>query len=91
MPTVKFTSHLQRFFPDLQQNVPIKGSTVAEVVAALDKKYPGLADYIVDERGALRKHVNIFINDELIHDRQQLSDGVNNEQQVFIFQALSGG
>ncbi len=91
MPAVKFTSHLQRFFPDLQQHVQINGATVAEIVAGLNQRYPGLADYIVDERGTLRKHVNIFINDELIHDRHHLSDSVQEGQHIFIFQALSGG
>lgn len=91
MPTLKFTSHLQRFFPDLQQNSPVEGATVAEVVANLEKRYPGLAAYIVDEHGRLRKHVNIFIENELITDRQHLSDAVNPNNRVFIFQALSGG
>jgi molybdopterin converting factor small subunit len=90
MPHVKFTNHLQRFFPDLTaQAVP--GQTVAEVVQALDQRYPGLAAYLVDEQGALRKHVNIFIGDELIQDRRHLQDAVSDHQQVFIFQALSGG
>jgi sulfur-carrier protein len=91
MPRVKFTSHLQRFFPDLHNGLRIDGQTVAEVVAALDSRYPGLGDYIVDERGALRKHVNIFIGEDLIYDREHLQDAVTDESQVFIFQALSGG
>jgi molybdopterin converting factor small subunit len=91
MPHVKFTSHLQRFFPDLDASAAIPGATVAEVVAALDRRYPGLAAYIVDERGALRKHVNIFVGQTLIHDRQTLQDAVADNDQVYIFQALSGG
>ena len=90
MPSVKFTNHLQRFFPTLKE-VTVEGRTVADVVAAVDKQYPGLADYIVDERGALRKHVNIFIGEDLIHDREKLSDAVENTSRVFVFQALSGG
>jgi len=90
MPLVKFTSHLQKFFPGLSSQ-EVEGATVAEIVCALDQRYPGLAAYIVDERGTLRKHVNIFINEDLIHDRATLSDPVQAEQRVFIFQALSGG
>ena len=90
MPAVKFTNHLQRFFPGLKE-VAVEGHTVAEVVIALDHLYPGLADYLVDERGALRKHVNIFIGDELIYDRERLQDAVDDKSRVFIFQALSGG
>lgn len=91
MPHVKFTSHLQRFFPGLQTVEEVEGSTVAEVVAALDDRLPGLAGYVVDEHGALRPHVNVFLGDDLIHDRERLQDPVGEEDQLFIFQALSGG
>lgn len=91
MARVKFTQHLVRFFPDLGDNVPVPGQTVAEIITALDEQYPGLAAYIVNERGSLRRHVNVFIGQELIHDRENLSDPVSEEAQVYIFQALSGG
>ena len=91
MPNVHFTTHLQRFFPTLQQGTKAEGHTVAEVIRSLEQQQPGLAAYIIDERGALRKHVNIFVNDELVTDRQGLSDVVGQQTRVFIFQALSGG
>lgn len=90
MPHVKFTRHLQRFFPDLQET-QVEGKTVAEVIAALNQRYPGLADYVVDDRGALRQHVNIFVGEALIRDRETLQDPVNDNDRVFILQALSGG
>ena len=90
MPQVKFTSHLQKFFPGLG-TLEVEGQTVAEVVTALDQLYPGLAAYIVDEHGTLRKHVNIFIGQDLIHDRQTLGDEVSSADRVYVFQALSGG
>jgi hypothetical protein len=91
MPHVKFTSHLYRYFPDLSELDTVPGDTVAEVVVQLNRQFPGLGDYIVDERGALRKHVNIFIGEEMIHDRTYLKDTVTPDSQVFVFQALSGG
>lgn len=91
MPAVRFTTHLQKFFPTLEQGIQAEGATVAEIVASLDRRYPGIGDYIIDEQGALRKHVNIFIDDELIHDRKTLSDSLSPGNRVFIFQALSGG
>lgn len=90
MPQVRFTRNLQRFFPGLQEE-QVDGSTVAEVIAALDARYNGLASYLVDERGALRKHVNIFVNDELVADRTTLQDPVGEKCQVHVIQALSGG
>ncbi len=90
MPRVKFTSHLQRYFPDLRETT-VEGQTVADVVAALDGRYPGLADYILDDQGALRRHVNIFIDENVITDRTTLQDSVSDLNRVYIFQALSGG
>ena len=90
MAVVKFTPNLKRFFPDLCE-VEVEGTTVADVVAAVDARWEGLADYIIDERGALRKHVNIFIGEDLINDKQGLSDAVSQNTRVYIMQALSGG
>lgn len=91
MPAVKFTTHLEKFFPGVTSGVSVQAQTVAEVVSALDQRFPGLAAYLVDEQGALRKHVNIFVDDNLILDRQNLSDSLTDSNRVYIFQALSGG
>jgi hypothetical protein len=90
MPHVQCTGHLRRFFPDLGDE-SVEGYTVAEVISALDRLHPGIAAYIVDERGALRTHVNIFVANELIRDRIHLTDPVDSDDRVFILQALSGG
>lgn len=90
MPTVTFTRHLQRYIPGLDR-VDVEGRTVAEVVAALDTRFPGIARYVVDERGALRRHVNIFVGDEQVHDRERLSDPVGPTTTLHVLQALSGG
>ena len=90
MPRLRFTSHLRRFFPKLEETA-VAGTTVAATVAALDRLHPGLAGYVTDDRGAVRKHVNIFVNGSLVRDREQLSDPVGPEDEVFILQALSGG
>ena len=91
MPAVKFTTHLEKFFPGVTKGVSVEAHTVAEVVSALDQQFPGLAAYLIDEQGALRKHVNIFVDDDLIRDRQHLSDSLTESNRVYIFQALSGG
>jgi hypothetical protein len=46
---------------------------------------------VCDERGRLRTHVNIFIDEERVADRARLSDPVAPDARVFILQALSGG
>ena len=90
MAHVRFTSALLRFFPGLE-DAQFEAGSVAELIRAVDRQYPGLADYLVDERGALRKHVNVFIGDRLVTDRMSLLDPITNESRICIFQALSGG
>ena len=46
MPRVVLTRHLQRFFPTLKRTEEVSGATVREVIADLDKRYPGLALYV---------------------------------------------
>lgn len=91
MPRIVLTRHLQRFFPTLAGQEEVAGTTVRELVAGLDRRYPGLALYIVDETGRLRRHVNVFVRDQPICDREALSDAVSPSDEVFIMQALSGG
>jgi hypothetical protein len=90
LPRVRFTQHLARYFPGLADG-EYEGATVAEVVRSLDRAHPGLGDYVTDERGALRTHVNVFVGTDLVRDRERLSDAVPGGETVSIFQALSGG
>ncbi len=90
MAHVSFTRHLQRFFPTLT-DCEVPATTVREVIEALDRLHPGLASYLVDETGRLRRHVNVFVGEEPIYDRTALTDAVGPNARVFILQALSGG
>ena len=90
MPTVKFTSNLKRFYPDLKP-LPVTGKTVAEALEEVEQQHSGLKDYIVDENGKLRKHVNIFIGNDMIKDRDALGDVLAEADEMYIMQALSGG
>lgn len=92
MPKVELTAHLFRFFPALKnQELKVPAGSVAEVLRAVDAISPGFCDYVLDERGSLRRHVNLCVNDTLVVDRKTLSDHVGDGATVYIFQALSGG
>lgn len=90
MASVRFPTHLRRHFP-APAETSIEASSVAELVRKLDQQYPGLAAYLVHEDGSLRKHVNIFIGDRFLVDRQTLSDPLATNDIVHVMQALSGG
>jgi sulfur-carrier protein len=69
-------------------NVAAMGATVDEVLVDLDRLYPGLRFRVVDEQGRLRKHMRVFVNDEMARD---LSTPVALTDEVTLMQALSGG
>jgi hypothetical protein len=92
MAKVELTRHLYAFFPHLEgKEITVEAATVADVVREMERIAPGFAFYVCDERGRLRTHVNIFIEDDRILDRGRLSDPVKPDSRVFIMQALSGG
>lgn len=92
MVKVEVTSHLFEFFPELKgRDLRVVATTAADVVRELETMAPGFAFYVCDERGRLRTHVNFFIGDERICDRERLTDQIPDGARVFIMQALSGG
>ncbi len=92
MARVELTKHLFTFFPDLEgRELVVDGATVAEVIAGMERLAPGFAFYVCDELGRLRRHVNVFVDEERVEDRRALSDRVGPDTRVLIMQALSGG
>ena len=59
MVSVEFTPVLKRFFPDLKTE-SLEVDTVGNLIIEIDRKYPGIKNYMVDETGHLRKHVQVF-------------------------------
>jgi hypothetical protein len=90
MPTISFTYALKRFFPGIK-TVEVGGQTISQALEELEYKLPGIRSYILDDQGRLRQHVNIFLDGELIKDRENLGDQTIRESEVYIMQALSGG
>ena len=89
MPRVSFTSHLQRFLDAPPREVT--GSTVAAALEEVLADNPRLRGYVLDERGGVRQHVTIFVDDQPIRDRAALTDAVSHDAEIFVLQALSGG
>ncbi len=70
------------------REVEAGGATLAEVLADLDRRYPGLRFRMVDEQDRLRPHVRVFVNGE---QARHLARAVGPGDEVQIVQALSGG
>lgn len=65
--------------------------TVADVLREAFAECPQLGALIVDERGALRKHLAVCVNGQRISDPERLSDAVSPSSEVLICQALPAG
>ena len=62
-----------------------------DVLAAAFADEPRLRGYVLDDQDRLRQHVAVFVNGSPIHDRVRLSDPVTDGDELYVFQALSGG
>ena len=80
-----------RSFARNQEEIRISGSTVGEVLQNLDKGCPGIGARLLDEKGAVRRYVNIFHNDEDIRFLQELATPVAEGDRIHIIPAMAGG
>jgi molybdopterin converting factor small subunit len=89
MAKVSFTSALQRFLP--APSAEVEGATVGAALAAVFASRPALQGYVLDDQGDLRRHVAVYVNGQPVHDRVRLTDSVGPHDEIYVFQALSGG
>ncbi|WP_455221554.1 MoaD/ThiS family protein [Kaarinaea lacus] len=89
MPRVTFTENLKRHVHCPPQEV--NGSTVKEALEQVFSGNTALRGYVLDDQGRLRKHMLIAVDGEFIADRLKLSDPVNENSEIYVAQALSGG
>jgi molybdopterin synthase sulfur carrier subunit len=90
MATVRIPTPLRKL-TEGKEEVAAAGATVGEVLANLDKAYPGIKARVCDDSGAVRKFVNIFANDEDIRFLNNLDTPVKESDEVSIVPAIAGG
>lgn len=74
-----------------QARVEAAGRTIGEVLADLERQFPGIRQSIYDEEGALRSFVNIYLNQEDIRHLQGEATAVKEGDEVSIMPAIAGG
>jgi sulfur-carrier protein len=74
-----------------QRRLQVAGGTVADVLATVGKAHPGVGQRVLDDRGTLRPHVNVFVNGESIRYLDGLATPVGERDEVWILPAVSGG
>lgn len=89
MATVRFTKNLQRHVscPPCE----VAGGTVREALDAAFAINETARGYVLDDQGAIRRHVAVFIDGRAVQDREALSDLVRPDSKIDVMQALSGG
>jgi molybdopterin converting factor small subunit len=70
-----------------KRELELDGSTVAEVLKALEREHPDTRGWILDERGSIREHINVFVNREY----GQEDTAVTPTDRLHVIPAISGG
>lgn len=71
--------------------VTASGATLAAVIADLDAQYPGLAGRVLDDAGALRRFVNVYVNDDDVRFLEGLETATPEGSSISIIPAVAGG
>jgi sulfur-carrier protein len=87
MADVHLPATLPPLFPELPRRLEVEGGTVAEVIAQLDRQWPGLGDRLCEPGPALRRHINVYVDRE----RADLSTALAAGSRVDVIAAISGG
>jgi molybdopterin converting factor small subunit len=86
MPVVRLRAPLSELAGG-QREVELDGATVVEVLKALERQHPETRGWILDERGLIREHINVFVNKE--YGREDTS--VTASDRLHVIPAISGG
>jgi molybdopterin converting factor small subunit len=86
MPVVRLRGPLKQLAGDCAEH-EIEGSSVGELLAGLERAHPATGGWILDERGVLRRHINVFVNGE----RREQDAPVEASDCVDVLPAISGG
>lgn len=89
MPTVEFAPALTRHVACPKQEV--QAATLGAALDAAFRAAPALRTYVLDEQGAVRKHVAVFLNGEMLARDAALARALGPADRVMVIQALTGG
>ena len=88
--TVRIPTQLRNLSGDAAE-VQVEAATVAEALKALEAQHPGFAERLFDEKGELRRFVNVFVADEDIRFMQGIDTALDAGTTVSIVPAVAGG
>jgi MoaD family protein len=86
---VRVTANMQKLLGG-QKSVQAEGATVGDVLADIERQYPGFKDMVMTD-GGLHRFVNVYLNDEDVRFLQQLDTRLNPGDVLSVLPALAGG
>ena len=89
MANVYFTANLARHTQCPAAELAV--ATVAELFEQYFEAWPAVRDYVLDNQGEVRHHVKVLVDGRNLRDRRKLTDHLQHNSEVYVFQALSGG
>ena len=89
MARVTLTANLKKYYPETRFTVA--GGTLRAVLDAMEARRPHFMSYVLEDNGHIRKHVNMFIDGQLVRDKTNIDIPVAENADIHIMQALSGG
>lgn len=90
MATVRIPTPLRKFTGG-NEEVTASGNTMGEILADLEKNFPGIQSRVCDDSGAVRKFVNIYANEEDIRHLNDLDTPIKDSDEISIIPAIAGG
>ena len=87
---VRIPTPLQRYTKN-QSEVEVEGKTVQEVIEQLDQSFPGVRERLCDDQGAIRRFINLYLNEEDIRFMDGEKTGVKDGDELAIIPAIAGG
>ena len=87
---VKIPTSLRRF-TEGQENVALQGEPVGVVLGLLRDNYPDLGGRLFDDKGGVRRFVNVYLNEDDIRFLEQLDTPVSDDDEISIIPAIAGG
>jgi molybdopterin converting factor small subunit len=90
MPVLQIPG-LMKSYVENQTEIPLQGETVAQGLNTLVTRYPAIKTHIMDDKGTVRRHINLFVNQNNIKSLNGLDTSVLENDKLILLPSISGG
>jgi MoaD family protein len=74
-----------------QATAEVEGRTIVHVIEALEARYPGIRERVLDEAGEIHRHINVYVNDTAVEDLNGKNTSLQDGDEVALIPAIAGG